>query len=68
MPRNVVIFGELGLGGEVRPVQNGQARIMEAAKHGFVKAIVPRANVPKKKPEGMDVIGINQLSELTDGI
>ena len=48
MPRNVVIFGELGLGGEVRPVQNGQARIMEAAKHGFVKAIVPRANVPKK--------------------
>ena len=68
MPRNVVIFGELGLGGEVRPVQNGQARIMEAAKHGFVKAIVPRANVPKKKPEGMDVIGINKLSELTDCI
>ena len=68
IPHNVVIFGELGLGGEVRPVQNGQARIMEAAKHGFVKAIVPRANMPKKAPQDMTVVGISQLPELIDYI
>lgn len=66
IPHNVVIFGELGLGGEVRPVQNGQLRIMEAAKHGFVTAIVPEANVPKKAIENFTVIGINNIRQLPD--
>jgi len=68
IPHNVVIFGELGLGGEVRPVQNGQLRIMEAAKHGFVTAIVPEANVPKKSIENFTVIGINNIRQLPDHI
>ena len=66
IPHNVVIFGELGLGGEVRPVQNGQLRIMEAAKHGFVTAIVPEANVPKKTIPRFTVIGINNIRQLPD--
>ncbi|SMG64395.1 hypothetical protein BMETH_239_0 [methanotrophic bacterial endosymbiont of Bathymodiolus sp.] len=41
-------FGELGLNGEIRPVANGYARLNDAAKHGFKKAIIPKANAPKK--------------------
>lgn len=68
IPHNVVIFGELGLGGEIRPVQNGQLRIMEAAKHGFVTAIVPETNVPKKKIADFTVIGIRNIRQLPDHI
>lgn len=49
LPRDLVIFGEVGLAGEIRPVPSGQERIAEAAKHGFKRAIVPSANMPKKK-------------------
>ena len=45
-PSDTVVFGEIGLGGEVRPVPHGQERIKEAAKHGFKHAIVPKANAP----------------------
>lgn len=48
LPRDLVIFGEVGLAGEIRPVPSGQERIAEAAKHGFKRAIVPNANMPKK--------------------
>jgi len=68
IPHNVVIFGELGLGGEIRPVQNGQLRIMEAAKHGFVKAIVPEANAPKKAIPKFEVIGISNIRQIVDHI
>ena len=47
LPRDLLVFGELGLTGELRPVANGQERIREAAKHGFKRAIVPYANRPK---------------------
>ncbi len=49
LPQDLVVFGEVGLAGEIRPVPSGQERISEAAKHGFRRAIVPAANVPKKK-------------------
>ncbi|VDZ81070.1 DNA repair protein RadA [Salmonella bongori] len=55
LPQDLVVFGEVGLAGEIRPVPSGQERISEAAKHGFRRAIVPAANVPKKPPEGMQV-------------
>ncbi|MFY7698507.1 MAG: DNA repair protein RadA [Legionella sp.] len=42
-----IIFGEIGLAGEIRPVHCGQERLKEAAKHGFKRAIVPYANAPK---------------------
>ncbi|WP_372869857.1 DNA repair protein RadA [Shewanella sp.] len=63
LARDLVVFGEVGLSGEIRPVPNGQERLIEAAKHGFRRAIVPRANVPKKPPEGMEIIGVGKLTE-----
>lgn len=59
----VMSFGELGLAGEVRPVRFGAERIAEAAKQGFEHAIVPRANVPKKTPDGLRVSGVSTLEE-----
>ncbi|TXH50644.1 MAG: DNA repair protein RadA [Cellvibrionales bacterium] len=63
LPRDLVVFGEVGLSGEIRPVPSGQERIKEAAKHGFRKAIVPAANAPREKIEGMEVIGVKKLVE-----
>ncbi len=63
LPRDLVVFGEVGLSGEIRPVPSGQERIKEAAKHGFRKAIVPAANAPREKIDGMEVIGVKKLAE-----
>ena len=63
LPQDLVVFGEVGLAGEIRPVPSGQERISEAAKHGFRRAIVPAANVPKKAPEGMQIFGVKKLSD-----
>jgi len=58
-----VIFGEVGLSGEIRPVPSGQERIKEAAKHGFKKAIVPAGNAPREKIPGMEVIAVKKLQQ-----
>jgi len=63
MDHNTVFFGEIGLGGELRPVSGGQDRITEAAKHGFSHAIVPKANMPRKKIEGLTIHAVNNLQE-----
>ncbi len=63
IPTDWVIFGEVGLSGEIRPVPSGQERLREAAKHGFKKAIVPVANAPKEPIAGLEVIGVRKLSE-----
>src|SRR5690554_3085022 len=63
LPRDLIVFGEVGLAGEIRPVPNGHARLQEAAKHGFRKAIVPLANCPKEQIKGMEVIGVRTLDE-----
>lgn len=55
VPYDLLIFGEIGLAGEIRPVSGGQERLKEAAKHGFKKALVPEANAPKKSLAGMEV-------------
>ena len=68
LPHELVAFGEVGLAGEIRPVPSGQERLQEAAKHGFTRAIVPKANVPKQKIEGMTVIGVTRLSEAIDAL
>ncbi|OOV87256.1 DNA repair protein RadA [Oceanospirillum linum] len=68
LPHDLVIFGEVGLSGEIRPVPSGQERIREAAKHGFKRAIVPRANKPKAAIEGMEVIGVTKLSEALEAL
>ncbi|UJT83041.1 DNA repair protein RadA [Edwardsiella piscicida] len=66
LPQDLVIFGEVGLAGEVRPVASGQERIIEAAKHGFRRAIVPHANEPKKAIPNMTVYGVKKLSDALD--
>ena len=63
LDKELIAFGEVGLAGEIRPVPNGSERITEAAKHGFKKAIVPKANVPKQKIAGIEIIGVSRLSE-----
>ncbi len=61
IPGKVVVFGEVGLAGEVRPAPRGQDRLKEAAKLGFEKAIVPKANLPKGKIAGLEVIGVERV-------
>jgi DNA repair protein RadA/Sms len=68
LPRNLVVFGEVGLAGEIRPVPGGQERLAEAAKHGFGMAIVPKSNAPKKSPPGMNVIGVTRLAEAIEAL
>lgn len=63
LPRDLVVFGEVGLAGEIRPVPSGQERISEAAKHGFRRAIVPFANRPKNTIENMQVFAVKKLSD-----
>ena len=63
LPPKLVVFGEVGLTGEVRPVQRGQERLREAAKLGFTAALVPRANLPKAPIEGIEAIGIERIEE-----
>jgi DNA repair protein RadA/Sms len=66
--RDFVAFGEVGLSGEIRPVPNGQERLVEAAKHGFRRAIVPKANVPKKLISNMEIIAVTRLSEALEAL
>lgn len=61
--QDLMVFGEVGLSGEIRPVQSGQERLHEAAKHGFHRAIVPKANVPKQSIGDMEIIGVEHVSE-----
>lgn len=63
LPDDLVVFGEVGLAGEIRPVPSGQERISEAAKHGFRRAIVPLANLPKKNSSNMQVYGVKKLQD-----
>lgn len=63
MPRDLIVFGEIGLSGEIRPVPSGQERIKEAAKHGFKRAIVPKANMPSKRIDGMAIHPVEQLQQ-----
>ncbi len=63
VPRDMVVFGEVGLSGEIRPVPSGQERLSEAAKHGFKRAIVPRGNAPKQAIPGLQVTPVTRLSE-----
>ena len=68
LPRDLVVFGEIGLAGEVRPIQGGAERLYEAAKHGFKQAIVPKANMPKQPIEGLKIIPVSRLSEIIDNL
>lgn len=66
LPTELVVFGEIGLAGEVRPVANGEERLQEAAKHGFTRAIVASRNVPKHSISGLRIDGIDRLPQALD--
>jgi DNA repair protein RadA/Sms len=63
LDQNLVVFGEVGLSGEIRPVPSGQERLKEAAKHGFTRAIAPKANIPKGGIPGMKVTAVEHISQ-----
>jgi DNA repair protein RadA/Sms len=66
LPRDLVTFGEVGLSGEIRPVQNGPERLQEAAKHGFKQAIVPKSNVPRQGVKGLTITSVTRLSQVLE--
>ncbi len=61
LPERLVAFGEVGLAGEIRPVQRGQERLREAAKLGFTRALVPKANRPRQPIAGIEVITVERI-------
>lgn len=68
LAHGLLVFGEIGLSGEVRPVPSGQERLKEAAKHGFKRAIVPKGNAPKEAPAGLQVIAVTRLEQALDAL
>ena len=63
LPRGLVVFGEVGLAGEIRPAPRGQERLREAAKLGFSIAMIPKANMPKQPIEGMTILAVERIDE-----
>jgi len=63
LPAKLVVFGEVGLAGEVRPVQRGQERLREAAKLGFTHALIPDANKPRQAIAGLQVIAVRRVAD-----
>ena len=68
LDQDLVVFGEVGLSGEIRPVPSGQERLLEASKHGFKRAIVPKANAPRGGIKGMEIIRVEKLAEALDAL
>ncbi len=66
LPQDWVLFGEVGLTGEIRPVQAGEERIRDAGKHGFKTAVVPAANAPRKPVKGIEVRPLRHISQLVE--
>lgn len=63
LPADLIVFGEVGLAGEIRPVPNGEERLREAAKHGFKRAIIPAGNQPRQSIKGMQVSAVARLEK-----
>ena len=63
LPTKLVVFGEIGLAGEIRPVQRGQERLKEAAKLGFTQALIPKANLPKQAIAGLEVFAVERVEQ-----
>jgi DNA repair protein RadA/Sms len=68
LPAKLIVFGEVGLAGEIRPVQRGQERIREAAKLGFRTVLLPRANQPKQSIDDVKLIAVKRVEDALDAI
>lgn len=66
--KGIAVFGEVGLAGEIRPCPRGQDRIREAAKLGYHRLIVPKANMPKTSTEGLTIVGVDRLDQALDAL
>ncbi|HTY49969.1 MAG TPA: magnesium chelatase domain-containing protein, partial [Steroidobacteraceae bacterium] len=63
LPRQLAVFGEVGLTGEVRPVAFGEERVREAQRQGFDRLIIPRDNLPRRGPEGAELVPVTRVDE-----
>ena len=63
LPAKLVVFGEVGLAGEIRPAPRGQERLKEAAKLGFTRALIPEANLPRQPIPGIEVVAVRRIEE-----
>jgi DNA repair protein RadA/Sms len=63
LPQKLVVFGEVGLAGEIRPAPRGQERLREAVKLGFTQAIIPKANVPRQAIAGLEIIACDRVEQ-----
>ncbi|HMW17046.1 MAG TPA: DNA repair protein RadA [Accumulibacter sp.] len=66
LPEKLVVFGEVGLAGEIRPAPRGQERLREAAKLGFTRALIPEANQPRPGAGGapeIEIIAVRRVDE-----
>jgi DNA repair protein RadA/Sms len=63
LPQKLVVFGEVGLAGEIRPAPRGQERLREAAKLGFTHAIIPKANAPKQRIDGLTILTVDRVEQ-----
>jgi DNA repair protein RadA/Sms len=61
LPKGLVVFGEIGLAGEVRPAPRGQERLREAVKLGFTRAVIPKANMPRQRIEGLEISPVERV-------
>lgn len=68
LPNGLVVFGEIGLAGEIRPCPRGQERLKEAAKLGFSMALIPAANAPKQPIEGLEIIAVDRIEKAIEQI
>ncbi|MFT0169601.1 DNA repair protein RadA [Paraburkholderia mimosarum] len=68
LPKGLIVFGEVGLAGEIRPSPRGQERLKEAAKLGFSCALIPRANAPRQPIDGLQVIAVERIEEAIDRV
>lgn len=68
LSQELLVFGEVGLSGEIRPVPSGQERLKEAAKHGFRRAIVPQGNAPKNPLAELTVVAVTRLDQALEAL
>ena len=66
LPAKLIVFGEVGLAGEIRPAPRGQERLKEAAKLGFTRALIPESNMPKQPIPGIEVIAVRRVGEAVE--
>jgi len=66
LPEKLVVFGEVGLAGEIRPAPRGQERLKEAAKLGFTRALVPEANKPRQPIPGLEVVAVSRIEQAVE--